>query len=166
MQLRKTCNHPDLVTGPYSGDMLYPEWQELESQSGKLALLNRLLKRLLPNGHKVLIFSQVSAAQVATAPAPVGGEVLVGWKRADTVRLDREWESYDQGVCCELGLSTLLPVAARSDGLYPQKDVMACVCATLLAGAVLHGKCVHFAGRAVQHPTFAMRCFAAFVAPF
>ena len=27
---------------------------------GKMALLERLLNRLLPNGHKVLIFSQVS----------------------------------------------------------------------------------------------------------
>lgn len=30
---------------------------------GKMALLERLLNRLLPNGHKVLIFSQVRQEQ-------------------------------------------------------------------------------------------------------
>lgn len=33
--------------------------QVLAAQSGKMALLDRLLKQLQPRGHKVLIFSQV-----------------------------------------------------------------------------------------------------------
>jgi hypothetical protein len=33
--------------------------QVLAAQSGKMGLLDRLLKQLQPRGHKVLIFSQV-----------------------------------------------------------------------------------------------------------
>ena len=41
--------------------MFYPPPEELVAQSGKLALLDRLLKRLLPAGHKTLIFSQMTS---------------------------------------------------------------------------------------------------------
>lgn len=59
MQLRKNCNHPDLITGEYDQSSTYPPADELCEQAGKLQLLERLLRRLRAGGHKVLIFSQV-----------------------------------------------------------------------------------------------------------
>jgi len=59
MQMRKNCNHPDLITGPFSASTVYPTPEELVEQCGKMALLDRLLTRLKAGGHKVLIFSQV-----------------------------------------------------------------------------------------------------------
>jgi ATP-dependent DNA helicase len=59
MQMRKNCNHPDLITGPFSASTMYPSPEVLVEQCGKLALLQRLLDRLKAGGHKVLIFSQV-----------------------------------------------------------------------------------------------------------
>ncbi|KAL4451633.1 hypothetical protein ABPG75_007295 [Micractinium tetrahymenae] len=60
MQMRKNCNHPDLITGPYDGSVFFPSPEELVRDCGKMALLERLFNRLLPNGHKVLIFSQMT----------------------------------------------------------------------------------------------------------
>ena len=77
MQLRKCCNHPDLVTGPYDTSATYPSAAELAAQCGKLQLLGRLLQALKQGGHKVLIFSQVCAALTplptddTSAPSPV-----------------------------------------------------------------------------------------------
>jgi hypothetical protein len=39
--------------------VFFPSPEELVRNCGKMALLDRLLNRLLPEGHKVLIFSQV-----------------------------------------------------------------------------------------------------------
>ena len=61
MQLRKCCNHPDLVTGPLDGSATFPPAAKLAAQCGKLQLLGRLLEALSRGGHKVLIFSQVCA---------------------------------------------------------------------------------------------------------
>ena len=61
MQMRKNCNHPDLITGPFSASTAYPTPAEMVEQCGKMALLQRLLDRLKAGGHKVLIFSQVRA---------------------------------------------------------------------------------------------------------
>ncbi|GFR46138.1 hypothetical protein Agub_g7654 [Astrephomene gubernaculifera] len=60
MQMRKVCNHPDLITGPASGCTAYPSADQLVEQCGKLALLDRLLKQLRKGGHRVLIFSQMT----------------------------------------------------------------------------------------------------------
>eukprot|EP00850_Spirogloea_muscicola_P003952 SM000016S01940 [mRNA] locus=s16:720786:725951:- [translate_table: standard] len=60
MQLRKNCNHPDLLASQFDDATDYPPVDELVSQSGKLLLLDRLLKRLKQRGHKVLIFSQMT----------------------------------------------------------------------------------------------------------
>ncbi|GIL57047.1 hypothetical protein Vafri_12312 [Volvox africanus] len=60
MQMRKVCNHPDLITGRASGTLEYPSPSELVAQCGKLALLERLLKHLRAGGHRVLIFSQMT----------------------------------------------------------------------------------------------------------
>eukprot|EP00877_Chromochloris_zofingiensis_P014670 jgi/Chrzof1/9457/Cz04g03240.t1 len=60
MQMRKNCNHPDLITAPFSGSLTYPSPEEMVAQSGKMALMDRLLTRLKAGGHKVLIFSQMT----------------------------------------------------------------------------------------------------------
>jgi len=59
MQLRKCCNHPYLFDGvepgpPYTTDM------HLIQNSGKMTILDNLLKRLKENGSRVLLFSQMS----------------------------------------------------------------------------------------------------------
>lgn len=59
MQLRKNCNHPDLLSSLYESSYLYPPVETLLEQCGKLRLLDRLLTALRAKGHKVLIFSQV-----------------------------------------------------------------------------------------------------------
>ena len=60
MQLRKNCNHPDLITGGLDGSIMFPSADELVEQCGKMQLLDRLMKKLRANGHKVLIFSQMT----------------------------------------------------------------------------------------------------------
>ncbi|XP_010558220.1 PREDICTED: ATP-dependent DNA helicase DDM1 isoform X2 [Tarenaya hassleriana] len=58
VQLRKNCNHPDLLESQFNGSYLYPPVEEIVEQCGKFRLLERLLVRLLARNHKVLIFSQ------------------------------------------------------------------------------------------------------------
>ncbi|KAK8937941.1 ATP-dependent DNA helicase DDM1 [Platanthera guangdongensis] len=58
MQLRKNCNHPDILQSRYDGSFLYPPIQTLVEQCGKFQLLQRLLTLLLARKHKILIFSQ------------------------------------------------------------------------------------------------------------
>ena len=60
MQLRKNCNHPDLITGGLDGSIMFPSADELVEQCGKFRLLDRLMTRLRAKGHKVLIFSQMT----------------------------------------------------------------------------------------------------------
>lgn len=43
------------------GSVFFPPPEQLVAECGKLALLDRLLGRLLPAGHKVLVFSQMTA---------------------------------------------------------------------------------------------------------
>ena len=59
MQMRKNCNHPDLISGCYDGSTTFPTAEEMRSQCGKMQLLERMLQHLKAGGHKVLIFSQV-----------------------------------------------------------------------------------------------------------
>lgn len=67
MELRKCCIHPYLIQG--AEDRIIAEsnavteeeqWQLMINASGKLVLLDKLLNRLKQNGHKVLIFSQMT----------------------------------------------------------------------------------------------------------
>ncbi|XP_010263689.1 PREDICTED: ATP-dependent DNA helicase DDM1 [Nelumbo nucifera] len=58
VQLRKNCNHPDLLESAFDGSYLYPPIEQLVEQCGKFRLLDRLLEQLLARKHKVLIFSQ------------------------------------------------------------------------------------------------------------
>ncbi|RDL35755.1 uncharacterized protein BP5553_06367 [Venustampulla echinocandica] len=56
MQLRLTCNSPHNFYNPWSSGL--PVDETLVTSSGKMLLLDRLLKALFDRGHKVLVFSQ------------------------------------------------------------------------------------------------------------
>jgi len=60
MQMRKCCNHPYLFEAPVddSGDWIVDE--RLVQASGKMILLDKMLKTLKEHGHKVLIFFQMT----------------------------------------------------------------------------------------------------------
>ncbi|XP_041371850.1 lymphocyte-specific helicase-like [Gigantopelta aegis] len=61
MQLRKCCNHPYLLEHPIdavTGDLVLDE--SIIQSSGKFLLLDRMLPKLKEQGHKVLIFSQMT----------------------------------------------------------------------------------------------------------
>lgn len=61
MQLRKVCNHPFLLREPEdeSGELTTDD--RIVDWCGKMKLLDRMLWRLKKKGHKVLIFSQMTA---------------------------------------------------------------------------------------------------------
>ena len=59
MQLRKCCNHPYLFDGAEPGPP-YTNDEHLVFNSGKMVILDRLLKRMKAQGSRVLIFSQMS----------------------------------------------------------------------------------------------------------
>ncbi|KAH9906730.1 chromatin-remodeling complex ATPase-like protein [Xylariomycetidae sp. FL2044] len=59
MQLRKCCNHPYLFEGAEPGPP-YTTDEHLVFNSGKMALLDKLLRRMQKQGSRVLIFSQMS----------------------------------------------------------------------------------------------------------
>jgi SWI/SNF-related matrix-associated actin-dependent regulator of chromatin subfamily A member 5 len=59
MQLRKACNHPYLFTGIEPGPP-YMEGTHLWESCGKMQLLHKLLIRLKEEGHRVLIFTQMT----------------------------------------------------------------------------------------------------------
>ncbi|KAL2531531.1 ATP-dependent DNA helicase DDM1 [Abeliophyllum distichum] len=58
VQLRKNCNHPDLLESAFDGSYFYPPVEQIVGQCGKFQLLDRLLTKLFARKHKVLIFSQ------------------------------------------------------------------------------------------------------------
>ncbi|KAK2634973.1 hypothetical protein Ddye_029765 [Dipteronia dyeriana] len=61
MQLRKVCNHPYLIPGtePDSGSVEFLHEMRIKA-SAKLTLLHAMLKVLHKEGHRVLIFSQMT----------------------------------------------------------------------------------------------------------
>ncbi|KAK6074830.1 SNF2 family domain-containing protein [Seiridium cupressi] len=59
MQLRKCCNHPYLFEGAEPGPP-YTTDEHLVFNSGKMAIMDKLLGRLKQQGSRVLIFSQMS----------------------------------------------------------------------------------------------------------
>ena len=59
MQLRKVCNHPYLFDGAEPGPP-FVEGEHIVESSGKMQLLDKLLKRLKEQGSRVLIFSQMT----------------------------------------------------------------------------------------------------------
>jgi hypothetical protein len=58
LNLRKCCNHPYLFDGAEPEP--YVEGEHIINNSGKMVLLDKLLKKLKQEGHKVLIFSQMT----------------------------------------------------------------------------------------------------------
>eukprot|EP00628_Pelagophyceae_sp_CCMP2097_P016816 CAMPEP_0206848868 /NCGR_PEP_ID=MMETSP0975-20121206/26230_1 /ASSEMBLY_ACC=CAM_ASM_000399 /TAXON_ID=483370 /ORGANISM="non described non described, Strain CCMP2097" /LENGTH=1097 /DNA_ID=CAMNT_0054391505 /DNA_START=1 /DNA_END=3291 /DNA_ORIENTATION=- len=60
MQLRKCCNHPYLFPS-VEDRTLPPLGEHLVESCAKLVLLDKLLHRLKKNGHRVLIFSQMTS---------------------------------------------------------------------------------------------------------
>lgn len=67
MQLRKTCNHPFLVLETAGRDGEWAAGHDLVRASGKLGLLDRMLVRLRKDGHKVLLFSQMTRVRASAA---------------------------------------------------------------------------------------------------
>ena len=59
MQLRKCCDHPYLFPDAEEDPNSTPI-EELVAASGKLRVLDRLLLKLHANGHRVVLFSQVT----------------------------------------------------------------------------------------------------------
>lgn len=59
MQLRKCCNHPYLFEGAEPGPP-YTTDEHLVYNCGKMMILDKLLKKFQAEGHRVLIFSQMS----------------------------------------------------------------------------------------------------------
>ncbi|KAH3682635.1 hypothetical protein WICPIJ_006394 [Wickerhamomyces pijperi] len=59
MQLRKCCNHPYLFEGAEPGPP-YTTDEHLVFNSGKMVVLDKLLKKMKAQGSRVLIFSQMS----------------------------------------------------------------------------------------------------------
>ncbi|KAL3741121.1 hypothetical protein ACJRO7_022263 [Eucalyptus globulus] len=61
MQLRKVCNHPYLIPGtePDSGSVEFLHEMRIKA-SAKLTLLHSMLKAFFKEGHRVLIFSQMT----------------------------------------------------------------------------------------------------------
>mmetsp|Transcript_64264 Transcript_64264/g.151285 ORF Transcript_64264/g.151285 Transcript_64264/m.151285 type:complete len:268 (+) Transcript_64264:2-805(+) len=75
--MRKCCNHPFLFEAPIdeTGDWVIDE--RLVEQSGKMKLLDRMLTILKANGHKVLIFFQMTKMMDLVEPYLTD---LRGWK--------------------------------------------------------------------------------------
>ncbi|CCH44088.1 chromatin-remodeling complex ATPase [Wickerhamomyces ciferrii] len=59
MQLRKCCNHPYLFEGAEPGPPFTTD-EHLVFNSGKMVILDKLLKKMKEQGSRVLIFSQMS----------------------------------------------------------------------------------------------------------
>ena len=57
-QLRKVANHPFLFSGVDSVSMDGAATEEIVSASGKMLVLDKLLRRLKERGHRVVLFSQ------------------------------------------------------------------------------------------------------------
>ena len=60
MQLRKVCNHPFLFPGSEEGPPFVTD-ERIVKASGKMLLLDKLLQKLKETGHRVLLFSQMTA---------------------------------------------------------------------------------------------------------
>uniref|UniRef100_A0A6B2KWZ2 Uncharacterized protein n=1 Tax=Arcella intermedia TaxID=1963864 RepID=A0A6B2KWZ2_9EUKA len=86
MQLRKICNHPYL----FDKNREYPIDRNLWRASGKFQLLDRILPKLKSAGHRVLLFSQM------TATMNILEEYLL-LKEMKYLRLDGSTKSEERG---------------------------------------------------------------------
>ncbi|KAF9530771.1 SNF2 family N-terminal domain-containing protein [Crepidotus variabilis] len=99
MQLRKVCSHPFLFDWPIDPKTHAPVLgEELVSASGKMMVLDRLLRELFKRKHKVLIFSQfkimldiIQDPQLFLLSTRAGG-LGINLTAADTVIFyDQDW---------------------------------------------------------------------------
>jgi len=62
MDMRKTVNHPYLIEYPVTEDgMFYDSGPDMVDICGKLQVLDQMIVRLMKDGHKTLIFSQMTS---------------------------------------------------------------------------------------------------------
>ena len=86
MQLRKICNHPYLfpeADAPYTN-------AEIVRVSGKFELLDRVLPKLKATGHRVLLFSQMTALLTVL-------EDYMSWRGHTYLRLDGSTKQSTRG---------------------------------------------------------------------
>jgi len=114
MQLRKACNHPYLFEWPVDekGEEIIDE--ELIKVSGKLQLLDRVLDKFQKEGHKVLIFSQMT-------------------KMLDILEDYMAFRNYK---CCRLDGSTAQVDRQQSIEEFAKKDDIFCFLLSTRAGGL------------------------------
>ncbi|XP_068656137.1 protein CHROMATIN REMODELING 4-like isoform X2 [Aristolochia californica] len=142
MQLRKVCNHPYLIPGtePESGTIEFLHEMRIKA-SAKLALLHSMLKILKREGHRVLIFSQMTKLldiledylTVEFGPKTferVDGSVSVGERQAAILRFNQDKTRFVfllSTRSCGLGinLATADTVVIYDSDFNPHADIQA-----------------------------------------
>ncbi|CAA2998636.1 CHROMATIN REMODELING 4 [Olea europaea subsp. europaea] len=142
MQLRKICNHPYLIPGtePESGSVNFLHEMRIKA-SAKLTLLHSMLKVLHKEGHRVLIFSQmtklldiledyVSIEFGAKTYERVDGSVSVGDRQAAITRFNQDKSRFIfllSTRSCGLGinLATADTVIIYDSDFNPHADIQA-----------------------------------------
>ncbi|KAG9438989.1 hypothetical protein H6P81_019154 [Aristolochia fimbriata] len=142
MQLRKVCNHPYLIPGtePESGTIEFLHEMRIKA-SAKLTLLHSMLKILKKEGHRVLIFSQMTKLldiledylTVEFGPKTferVDGSVSVGDRQAAIARFNQDKTRFVfllSTRSCGLGinLATADTVVIYDSDFNPHADIQA-----------------------------------------
>ncbi|KAF9587631.1 hypothetical protein IFM89_004463 [Coptis chinensis] len=142
MQLRKVCNHPYLITGtePDSGSLEFLHEMRIKA-SAKLTLLHSMLKMLHKEGHRVLIFSQMTKLldiledylNIEYGPKTferVDGSVSVGERQAAIARFNQDRSRFVfllSTRSCGLGinLATADTVIIYDSDFNPHADIQA-----------------------------------------
>ncbi|KAK1274901.1 ATP-dependent DNA helicase DDM1 [Acorus gramineus] len=92
VQLRKNCNHPDLLESAYDGSFEYPPVQKLVEQCGKFRLLERLLAILLARKHKIQEFNDLNSTVSIFLLSTRAGGLGINLTAADTcIIYDSDW---------------------------------------------------------------------------
>ncbi|GAB2281270.1 hypothetical protein Dimus_015874 [Dionaea muscipula] len=142
MQLRKVCNHPYLIPGtePDSGSVEFLQEMRIKA-SAKLTLLHSMLKLLHKDGHRVLLFSQMTKLldiledylTVEFGPKSferVDGSVSVGDRQAAIARYNQDKSRFVfllSTRSCGLGinLATADTVIIYDSDFNPHADIQA-----------------------------------------
>ncbi|KAF8412678.1 hypothetical protein HHK36_000646 [Tetracentron sinense] len=142
MQLRKVCNHPYLIPGtePESGSVEFLQEMRIKA-SAKLTLLHSMLKVLNKEGHRVLIFSQMTKLldiledylNIEFGPKTferVDGSVSVGDRQAAIARFNQDKSRFVfllSTRSCGLGinLATADTVIIYDSDFNPHADIQA-----------------------------------------
>ncbi|CAN6457320.1 unnamed protein product [Victoria cruziana] len=142
MQLRKICNHPYLIPGtePDSGSLEFLQEMRIKA-SAKLTLLHSMLKILRKQGHRVLIFSQMTrlldiledylTVEYGSASFErVDGSVSVAERQASIARFNQDKDRFVfllSTRSCGLGinLATADTVIIYDSDFNPHADIQA-----------------------------------------